>query len=77
MPGGKLPPRHSQYPKGAGAQGPAWVAFDRQVCYFTTLFKYQISIEVLQDCCSSEVLVWVVVIDVYIIVLPEISLCYH
>ena len=31
MPGQKLKPRHSAYPKGIGGEAPAWVAFDRQV----------------------------------------------
>ena len=31
LPGQKLKPRHSAYPKGIGAEAPAWVAFDRQV----------------------------------------------
>lgn len=31
LPGQKLKPRHSGYPKGIGGEAPAWVAFDRQV----------------------------------------------
>lgn len=31
LPGRKLKPRHSGYPKGIGGEAPAWVAFDRQV----------------------------------------------
>lgn len=31
LPGEKPKARHSVYPKGIGAEAPAWVAFDRQV----------------------------------------------
>lgn len=31
LPGQKLKPRHSVYPKGIGGEAPAWVAFDREV----------------------------------------------
>ena len=34
MPGQKLKPRHSAYPKGIGGEAPAWVAFDRQVSLY-------------------------------------------
>ncbi len=32
LPGGKKKPKTSVYPNGVGPQGPAWVAYDRQVC---------------------------------------------
>ena len=35
LPGQKLKPRHSAYPKGIGPEAPAWVAFDRQVSFFS------------------------------------------
>ncbi|XP_001624761.2 EF-hand domain-containing family member C2 [Nematostella vectensis] len=39
LPGQKLKPRHSHYPKGVGAEAPAWVAFDRQVLCFDAYFQ--------------------------------------
>ena len=38
LPGQKLKPRHSAYPKGIGPEAPAWVAFDRQVSFFHLKF---------------------------------------
>lgn len=48
LPGQKLKARHSAYPKGVGAEAPAWVAFDRQVsCDYITYrrkcSKYEIN----------------------------------
>jgi len=39
LPGQKLKPRHSAYPKGIGPEAPAWVAFDRQVLCFDAYFQ--------------------------------------
>lgn len=39
LPGQKLKPRHSGYPKGIGGEAPAWVAFDRQVLCFDAYFQ--------------------------------------
>lgn len=39
LPGQKLKPRHSAYPKGIGGEAPAWVAFDRQVLCFDAYFQ--------------------------------------
>ncbi len=39
LPGQKLPPGHSVYPKGVGPEAPAWVAFDRQVLCFDAYFQ--------------------------------------
>lgn len=39
LPGQKLRPRHSGYPKGIGGEAPAWVAFDRQVLCFDAYFQ--------------------------------------
>lgn len=40
LPGQKLKPRHSTYPKGIGPEAPAWVAFDRQASFFPIKVKY-------------------------------------
>jgi hypothetical protein len=39
LPGQKLQPGHSVYPKGVGPEAPAWVAFDRQVLCFDAYFQ--------------------------------------
>lgn len=39
LPGQKLRPKHSVYPKGVGPEAPAWVAFDRQVLSFDAYFQ--------------------------------------
>lgn len=39
LPGQKLKPRHSAYPKGIGPEAPAWVAYDRQVLCFDAFFQ--------------------------------------
>ncbi|XP_031554870.1 EF-hand domain-containing family member C2-like [Actinia tenebrosa] len=39
LPGQKLNPRHSHFPKGVGPEAPSWVAFDRQVLCFDAYFQ--------------------------------------
>jgi len=39
IPGQVIPPKFSSYPKGEGANAPAWVAYDRQVLFFTAFFQ--------------------------------------
>ncbi|KAK3754025.1 hypothetical protein QZH41_020312, partial [Actinostola sp. cb2023] len=39
LPGQKLSPKHSFFPKGVGPEAPAWVAFDRQVLCFDAYFQ--------------------------------------
>ena len=37
LPGQKVKPKHSLFPKGEGSNAPAWVAFDRQVILFRSI----------------------------------------
>ncbi|KXJ13080.1 EF-hand domain-containing family member C2 [Exaiptasia diaphana] len=39
LPGQKLSPKHSIFPKGVGPEAPSWVAFDRQVLCFDAYFQ--------------------------------------
>lgn len=32
LPGQKLKPKFSVFPRGVGSDAPSWVAFDKQVC---------------------------------------------
>lgn len=35
LPGQKIKPKHSVFPKGDGTDAPSWVAFDKQVSHMT------------------------------------------
>lgn len=35
LPGQKIRPKNTVYPKGDGADAPSWVAFDKQVSHMT------------------------------------------